>query len=516
MPSALAYPMNSKKYNWGYHSDKENYLNGRVLDCPRGKGLGGSSSINGMVYVRGHPDDFNQWEKSGAKGWNYSTCLPYFLKAERWISGKDSYRSDNGNLHVCFGRNRNPLYKAFINSGIEAGYSYTSDYNGYKQEGFSQMQMTVKNGVRCSSYKAYIEGIVHRKNLKIITKTSVKELIIDDNKVTGVRVISKKRFYEYFCSKEVIVSAGSIGSPTILQRSGIGDQKLLSELGVDLVKHLPGVGQNLQDHLEVYFQYKCKKRITLNSKLNPLAKMLIGLEWFFLKKGLGATNHFESCAFIRSKSGICSPDIQYHFLPAAIRYDGKLAFKGHGFQLHVGPNKPKSRGRVLIKSTNPQDPPSILFNYLSAQDDVLDWRTSIKLTKEIMSQPAMDSFRGEIIQPKIDFSSDKEIDDWVKQNVESAYHPCGTCKMGDKADPESVVDDQCRVIGIKNLRVIDSSIFPTIPNGNLNAPTIMVAERVSDMILDRRQEIAPEFYVWYPENWENKQREGQPCRETNF
>jgi choline dehydrogenase len=374
------------------------------------------------------------------------------------------------------------------------------------------MQMTVKKGIRCSSYRAYLHKISKRKNLRILTNVLVDKVCVQNNRANAIKVIINGNEFQYKAAKEIILSAGSIGSPAILQRSGIGDKKLLAKLGINLIKHLPGVGQNLQDHLEVYFQYQCKKPVTLNNKLGYLRKLLIGIQWFFFKKGLGITNHFESCGFIRSKCGITAPDIQYHFLPAAIRYDGTQAIDDHGFQVHVGPNKPKSRGSVNITSKSCYDSPDILFNYLQHKDDILDWRQCIQLTREIMMQPAMDNFRGQIIQPDINISSNYEIDEWVKQNAESAYHPCGTCKMGKTDNEFSVVDNKCQVIGIDKLRVVDSSIFPTITNGNINATTMMVAEKAADIIKDIESPKILEVSVWKPLFWKERQRDGESSR----
>ncbi|MCF6775826.1 choline dehydrogenase [Thiotrichales bacterium 19X7-9] len=518
MPSALSYPMNMPKYNWGFYSEKEPYLNNRRMNTPRGKGLGGSSAVNGMVYVRGHANDFNQWQQLGAKNWGYAHCLPYFRYAEHWFAQEDIYRGKQGPLYVKQGDNlnKNPLYQAFIQAGTQAGYSYTEDYNAYQQEGFSPMQMTIENGIRCSTYQAYLKPALKRKNLMVITKALVNKVLIKDKTAIGIECIYNKKVIQYFAKKEIILSAGPINSPAILQRSGIGDQTTLNKAKVTLIHELPGVGKNLQDHLEVYFQYQCKQPVTLNSKLNRLNKLLIGIQWLLSKNGLGASNHFEACAFIRSKSGLIAPDIQYHFLPAAIRYDGKQAFKGDGFQVHVGPNKPKSSGTVTITSSNANIAPNIQFNYLKEDQDIIDWRTCIHLTSEILLQPALDLYRGKIIQPDIDLSSDQSIDQWVRENAESAYHPCGTCKMGDVDDPLAVVDSACKVIGINKLRVVDSSIFPVITNGNLNAPTIMVAEKVSDLILGYKPLEEINAKVWCPPNWQLSQRPNKPIRASAF
>lgn len=527
MPTALSYPMNTKRYAWQFESLPEPGLDGRQLHCPRGKVLGGSSSINGMVYVRGHACDFEEWVEHGANGWDYASCLPYFKRAESWSGGEDTYRGGQGPVGTCNGNDMklNPLYQAFIDAGIEAGYPETKDYNGYQQEGFGPMHMTVDKGVRASTSNAYLRRALKRSNLTLKKGVVTRRVLLEGKRAVGVEFEKGGKIERVMADKEVISSAGSVGSPQLLQLSGIGARDVLENAGVDVKHELPGVGENLQDHLEVYFQFHCKAPITLNSKLGLISKGMIGTEWILTRKGLGATNHFESCAFIRSREGLKWPNIQYHFLPAAMRYDGKAAFDGHGFQVHVGPNKPESRGHVRIKSADPQDKPSILFNYITTEQDRQDWRDTIRLTREIMDQSAMDPFRGEEIQPGRDVTTDEAIDRWVKENVESAYHPSCTCKMGADNDSMAVLDEQCRVRGIQGLRVVDSSIFPTIPNGNLNAPTIMVAERAADMILDKPLLPAEQVPVWIAAEWQQKQRnqnaqsekatEGAPSLETN-
>ena len=514
MPTALSFPMNMKRFNWYFDSEPEPHLNNRSLHCPRGKGLGGSSSINGMVYVRGHACDYDEWVLHGASGWGYQDCLPYFKKAETWIGGADQYRGGEGPVGICNGNEMklNPLYEAFIRAGVEAGYPETADYNGFQQEGFGPMHMTVKNGVRSSTSKEYLRPAMDRPNLHLMTRTLTTRIVFEGKKAVGVEIEKSGSKKTLLANREVILSAGSIGSPQLLQLSGIGPAAVLEQAGVELVHELSGVGENLQDHLEVYFQFRCKQPITLNGKLGLISKGLIGTRWILFKSGLGASNHFEACAFIRSKAGIRWPDIQYHFLPAAMRYDGQAAFDGHGFQVHVGPNKPASRGHVRIKSAHVQDKPSILFNYIKEEQDKQAWRACIRLTREIINQAAMDEFRGDEIQPGADIRSDEAIDDWVKNNVESAYHPSCTCKIGSHTDPAAVVDTECKVMGTQNLRVVDSSIFPTIPNGNLNAPSIMVAEKAADIILGNTPASSLDAPVWIDENWQQKQRQGLPAR----
>lgn len=483
MPSALSLPMHNKKYAWQFKSDPEPYLNNRQLFCPRGKTLGGSSSINGMVYVRGNAAEFDEWHKLGATNWDYAHCLPYFKKAESW-STKDEYRGQDGPLHVSKKNPfSNPLSQVFIDAGIQAGYKVNYDYNSDTQDGFGPMQMTVHNGVRWSTSMAYLEPVKSRKNLVVLTHTMTHKILLKNKIAIGVECERQNDRFQIFANKKVILSAGAIGSPQLLQLSGIGPANILKAAGVDVKHDLPGVGDNLQDHLEFNFQYQCKQKITLNGKLNLLNKLKIGAQWLLTKKGLGATNHFEACGFISSNINIPYPDIQYHFLPGAMQYDGKSAFPGHGFQVHVGHNKPKSRGHVNIIKDDIRESPSILFNYLQHDADILGFRRSVKLTRNIMQQEALNEYRGNEIQPGININADDEIDAFIRSSVESAYHPSCTCKMGN--DKFSVVDSNTAVIGIEALHVVDASIFPTITNGNINAPTIMIAERAADLILKK-------------------------------
>lgn len=508
MPTALSYPMNTEKYAWQFHTDKEPYVDNREMHCPRGKVLGGGSSINGMVYVRGHACDFDEWQEQGAQGWDYQSCLPYFKRAETWVKGADTYRGGNGPVGTNNGNNMsmNPLYQAFINAGVDAGYGSTDDYNGYRQEGFGPMHMTVKDGVRASTSNAYLRTAMKRSNLTLRTGVLTHKVIFDGDTATGIQFEKNGKVEVANASKEVILSAGSIGSPQLLQLSGIGPKDVLEKAGVPLFKELPGVGENLQDHLEVYFQYECKQPVSLNSKLGLISKGMIGTRWILFKDGLGSTNHFESCAFIRSRAGLKWPNIQYHFLPAAMRYDGQAAFDGHGFQVHVGPNKPESRGKVWIENADPKAKPRIVFNYLSTEQDRQDWRDTIRLSREILQQDSLTEFRGEEIQPGMAVESDEQIDAWVRQNVESAYHPSCTCKMGADSDPMAVLNANCEVRGVNSLRVVDSSIFPTITNGNLNGPSIMVAEKAADMILGKAPLPSENVPVWIHDDWQNSQR----------
>ncbi|MFJ2427748.1 choline dehydrogenase [Pseudomonas sp. NPDC087804] len=511
MPSAFSIPMNTKKYNWRYETEPEPFLNGRRIHCPRGKVLGGSSSINGLVYIRGHACDFDEWESLGAQGWGYRNCLPYFKRAEHYEAGGDNYRGQTGPLHTTNGNHmKNPLYGAWVQAGAEAGYIKTDDCNGYMQEGFGAMHMTVKNGVRCSTANAYLRPAMARPNLTVITHAMTRQILLDGKRAVGVSYDHNGQTHEVYCRREVVVSSGPIGSPHLLQRSGIGPADVLRKAGIEVRHDLPGVGENLQDHAEVYIQFSCKEPVTLNSKMDPLSKLLIGLRWMLFKDGLGATNHFEAGGFIRSDKGLRWPDIQFHFLPAAMRYDGNKPIKGHGFMVLTGPNKPKSRGYVRARSADPYEHPQIQFNYLQREEDREGFRRCIRLTREIIGQKAMDRFRDSEIAPGVLVNSDEDLDAFVRENLESTYHPCGSCRMGE--DALAVVDSELRVHGLDGLRVIDSSVFPSEPNGNLNAPTIMLAERASDLLRGRAMLPPSEAPVGLVQDWENSQRTSLPGR----
>ncbi|MEO1113890.1 MAG: choline dehydrogenase [Pseudomonadota bacterium] len=506
MPAALSYPMNMPIYDWGYESEPEPHLGGRRLATPRGKVIGGSSSINGMVYVRGHACDFDTWEEMGARGWGYRHVLPYYKRQEQNPQGQAGWRGTDGPLHVKRGTKWNPLFHAFRDAGRQAGYEITEDYNGEKQEGFGDMEMTVHKGRRWSAANAYLKPALKRGNLDLIKGALVRKVLIENNRAVGVEFETGGEIREVKATREVILAASSINSPKILMLSGIGPAEQLSGLGIDAVADRPGVGANLQDHLELYIQQACSQPITLYKHWNLFSKAMIGAQWLFFKNGLGASNQFESCAFIRSKAGVKYPDIQYHFLPFAVRYDGQAAAEGHGFQAHVGPMRSKSRGRVSLTSSDPKAKPSILFNYMSHDEDWEDFRTCIRLTREIFGQKAFADYRGKEIQPGDNVQSDEQLNDFIREHVESAYHPCGTCRMGAKDDPMAVVDPECRVIGVDGLRVADSSIFPLITNGNLNGPSIMVGEKASDHILGKDPLPASNQQPWIHPDWENSQR----------
>ncbi|MEW5422827.1 choline dehydrogenase [Amorphus sp. 3PC139-8] len=509
MPAALSYPMNMPRYDWGYVSEPEPGLGGRRLVTPRGKVIGGSSSINGMVYVRGHAHDFDHWAESGATGWAYADVLPYYKRMETWHDGghggDPAWRGKTGPLHVSRGRRDNPLFHAFVEAGHQAGFELTGDYNGEKQEGFGPMEQTVWRGRRWSAANAYLKPALKRSNLDLV-RCFARRIVIENGRAVGVEIERGGKIEIVRARREVILSASSINSPKLLMLSGIGPGAHLAEHGIDVIAERPGVGKNLQDHLEVYVQQACTQPITLYKYWNLFGKAYVGAQWLFLKSGPGASNQFESAAFLRSKPGVDYPDIQYHFMPIAVRYDGQAAAEGHGFQAHVGPMRSPSRGEVTLKSADPAEAPRIVFNYMSTDQDWADFRHCVRLTREIFSQPAFDPYRGKEIQPGADAQSDDEIDSFIAENAESAYHPCGTAKMGRADDPMAVVDPECRVIGVDGLRLVDSSIFPRIPNGNLNGPSIMVGEKASDLILGKPPLLADNAEPWINPRWQTSDR----------
>lgn len=504
MPGALSYPMNMPRYDWGFSSEPEPQLNNRRMAVPRGKVVGGSSSVNGMVYVRGHAKDYDHWAESGATGWGYADVLPYFQRMEHWHGKGDSdWRGTQGPLHVQQARQWNPLFHAFVAAGREAGYPVTEDYNGHQQEGFGAFDMTVWQGRRWSAANAYLKPAMAKWDVTLINGLA-KRVVFEGGRAVGVE-IARRADETIRATREVILAASSINTPKILMLSGIGPGAHLRDHGIEVRADRPGVGQNLQDHLEVYMQYASKKPITLYRYWNLLGKAWVGAQWLFTRTGHGASNQFESCAFIRSQAGVEYPDIQFHFLPIAVRYDGKAAAEGHGFQAHVGPMRSKSRGAVTLASADPADPPKITFNYMSHDEDWQDWRRAVRLTREIFRQPAMEEFVKHEIQPG-GGDTDGEIDAFVREHAESAYHPCGTARMGAADDPNAVVDPECRVIGVEGLRVADSSIFPRITNGNTNAPSILVGEKAADHVLGRTPLPRDNRGPWINPDWRTAQR----------
>lgn len=505
MPGALSYPMNMGIYDWGFQSEPEEHLGGRRLATPRGKVLGGSSSINGMVYVRGHARDFDHWEESGARGWGYADVLPYFKRMEHWHGGQSEWRGESGPLHVTRGPRANPLFDAFVAAGKAAGYPVTEDYNGAQQEGFGPMEATIWKGRRWSAANAYLRPAQKTGKLRIV-RALARRVVFEGKRAVGVEVERKGRIEVIRSEREVVLAASSINTPKLLMLSGVGPAGHLREMGVEVLADRSGVGANLQDHLEIYMQFAAKEPVTLFKYWNLAGKAWVGAQWLLSKGGVGASNQFESCAFIRSEAGIDYPDIQYHFLPIAVRYDGKAVAEGHGFQAHVGPMRSKSRGTVRLRSGDPADTPVIKFNYMSHPDDWAEFRKCVRLTREIFAQAPMAAHVKHEIQPGAGVESDAQIDAFIREHAESAYHPCGTARMGAADDPGAVVDPEGRVIGVEGLRVADSSVFPRITNGNLNAPSIMVGEKMADHLLGKAPLARENLEPWMAPNWQVAQR----------
>lgn len=490
MPAAFAWPLKDDKYNWFYESEPEPHMDGRRMYCPRGRVLGGSSSINGMCYVRGHALDYDRWAGNALPEWSYAHVLPYFKRAETREQGGDTYRGGDGPLHVATGACTNPLFRAFIEAGVQAGYPYTEDMNGFQQEGFGAMDMTTRRGRRWSTARAYLKPALARPNLDLRVRALVHRILFEGHRAVGVEYAVGGTTRRVRAEREVLLCGGAINSPQLLMLSGIGDADALGRLGIPVQAHRPGVGRNLQDHLEIYVQHACTRPISLYGATRPWNQLRIGLQWLLFGEGLGASNHFESGGFIRRNDEVRHPDLQYHFLPMAVSYDGRAAAEGHGFQAHVGPMRPTSTGRVALRSADPRESPSILFNYMATEQDRLEMRDAVRLTREIFAQPAFAPLRGPELAPGPDVQSDADIDAFVRAKAESAYHPACTCPMGN--DEDAVVDGETRVHGVEGLRVVDASIMPSIVSGNLNAPTIMVAEKAADMIRGRAP-LAPEY-----------------------
>ncbi len=506
MPGALSYPMNMGMYDWGFRSEPEPHLGGRTLATPRGKVIGGSSSINGMVFVRGHARDFDHWAETGASGWAYADVLPYFKRMETWHGGGDTaFRGTSGPLHITRGPRRNPLFHAFVEAGKQAGYEVTDDYNGEKQEGFGAMEATIWGGRRWSAANAYLKPALKRQNCTLV-RALARKVVIRDGRAVGVEVERGGRIEMIGAEAEVILAASSINTPKLLLLSGVGPAAQLREHGIEVVADRGGVGANLQDHLEVYMQFASLQPITLFKYWNLWGKAFVGARWLLTGGGLGASNQFESAAFIRSDKGIEYPDVQYHFLPIAVRYDGKAVAEGHGFQAHVGPMRSKSRGGVTLRSADPKDAPAIRFNYMSHPDDWTEFRRCVRLTREIFAQEAFRPFVKYEIQPGAGVDTDDEIDAFIREHAESAYHPCGTARIGRRDDPNAVVDPECRVIGVEGLRVADSSIFPRITNGNLNGPSIMAGEKAADHVLGKGMLAPANSEPWISPRWQAAQR----------
>jgi choline dehydrogenase len=487
-------------HNWGFWTEPEPHLNERRLWWPRGKGWGGSSSINGMVYIRGHARDYDQWRQTGLTGWGYADVLPYFKRSETLEDGgDDAYHGDAGPLHVTPARSPNPIYGGVIEAGRQAGFPVTKDFNGHQQEGFGPYQLTIKNGRRWSAAAAFLKPALGRANLATETDARTNRVLVENGRATGVEYVQNGATVQVFADREVIVAAGAVQSPHILQLSGIGEPEELKRAGVAVTHALPGVGANLQDHLDVILSWECPLPITAYSITKGLRRLVIGMNYMLRGQGPGRENMLESGAFLRSRPGLDRPDLQIHTVLAIMKDHGKTVVAKDGFSLHVCQLRPESRGRVGLRSADPADDPAIFANYLSAEEDRRALREGVHIARRVAAQPALAAYQTCEFQPGPDVRTDDEIDAWIRASAETIYHPVGTCRMGVAGDANAVVDEQLRVQGIAGLRVVDASVMPTLVGGNTNAPTIMVAEKASDLILGRAALPAEEVPVYEPE-----------------
>ena len=485
MPAALAVPLRSERYNWNYWTDPEPHLDGRKLGYPRGRVIGGSSSINGMVYLRGNPLDYDNWARApGMSGWSFAHCLPYFRKMETSERGPSPFRGDKGPLKVTVPDCENPLFQAFLAAGVESGYGLTEDVNGFRQEGFYRMERSTHGGLRSSAARAYLHPARRAHgNIRVLSRSLVSRIVFSGRRAVGVEFERQGTLAKAFATREVILSAGAINSPALLKRSGVGPARELREFDIQPVLDLPGVGENLQDHLDLLVQYRCRKPVSWYPATRPLRQLGIGLEWLLFKKGIGASNIWEAGSFFRSRPGVEYPNLQHHFAPVAISYDGSERIDGHGFQVHLSQMRPRSRGAVRLRSRDPKARPSITFNHLADPEDRQEIRDGIRLTREVVAQRAFEPLRGEEIAPGAEVVSDAAIDAFARAKVETSHHPSCTCPMG--TDPMSVVDAEGRVHELEGLRVVDASIMPQVVSSNINAPTMMMAEKIADRIRSR-------------------------------
>jgi choline dehydrogenase len=504
MPSGMGRLLAGRRHNWAYRGEPEPHLGGRILTHPRGRGLGGSSSINGMVYVRGHARDYDGWAQAGLTGWSYADVLPYFRRAEARQGGGDLYRGDDGPLHVSR-PGETPLTRAFVTAGVQAGYPHTPDVNGYQQEGFGFIDRTTHQGRRWSAARAWLAPAMGRANLRVVTGATVTRIRIDRGRAVGVDWRQDGQDWRAGAGS-VILSAGAIASPQILHLSGIGPADHLRSIGIAPHHDLPGVGANLTDHPDIVVQHRCLSPVSLYPVTRGVRRIAAGLQWFATRTGPAASNHFEAGAFIRSRAGVEFPDLQLTFMPLAIVPGTVDPVPGHSFQVHIDLMRPKSRGFVRARSPDPTQPPAILFNYLADPADRADFRTSVRLVREVLAQPAMRPFAGPELFPGPDVMSDTGLDAWLARAVETCYHPTGTCRMGRAGEPGAVVDADCRIIGIDGLRVIDASVMRDIVSGNTNAPTLMIAEKMADSLRGRAMLPRLDAPVWINPAWEGSQK----------
>jgi choline dehydrogenase len=506
MPSAVGIVVGGTRYNWSYTSEPEPYLDGRRIGTPRGRTLGGSSSINGMVYIRGHARDYDGWAEQGCTGWRYQEVLPYFKRAQTHADGGDDYRGAAGHLHVTPGDTQTPLCAAFLAAGAEAGYGLSSDLNGYRQEAFGPVDRTTRGGRRWSTSRGYLREALARGNVRVATDALALRILFDGQRAIGIEYEQNGEVHQVHARREVLLTAGAINSPQLLLLSGVGPAAELRDLGIRVKHDLPGVGRRLNDHPDTVVQYLCKKPVSLYPWTTAPGKWWIGARWFVTHDGLAASNHFEAGAFIRSRAGVEHPDLQLTFMPLAVKPGSVDLVPAHAFQIHIDLMRPTSLGSVTLNSADPRQPPRILFNYLKTEQDRADMRAAARLVREIINQPAMAAFKGEERVPGPHAQSDEALDAWARQVTETGYHASGTCKMGPIGDPQAVVDPQLRVHGLEGLRVVDASIMPTIVSGNTNAPTVMIAEKASDMIRGRPSLPGSDAPVWIHPQWQTQQR----------
>jgi choline dehydrogenase len=509
MPSAMAEAIDGPAHNWQFETEPEPHLNGRRVGHPRGRVLGGSSSINGMMYIRGHALDYDRWAQAGCKGWAYGDVLPYFRRMENFPGGADAYHGDGGPLNVSVAAVTNPLSRAFIDAGVEAGYPATGDVNGGQQEGFGRADRTTHKGIRWSAAQAYLRPVEARANLAVVTGALVERIVVGAGRASGLVYRRDGQAVTAHAEREVILAGGAINSPHMLLLSGIGPADQLREHGLDVVADLPGVGENLHDHPDIAVKQACTEPVSLHDAVRPLGKLKVGLRWFLFKDGLGASNHYEAAAFVRSRAGIEQPDLQLTFLPMAVAAEvaqSSTSIGQHAYMTHADIMRPTSRGRLWLRSADPLDKPRMVFNYLQTQHDIDCLTAAVRLIRELHAQPVLARYSGAELAPGPHVRTDAQIVDWLRDNTDTSYHPVSTCRMGRAGDPLAVVDDQCRVIGIEGLRVVDASVMPDVVSGNTNAPTIMIAEKAADMILGKTPPARADAAVWINPRWETAQR----------